>query len=58
MRRVVLMDHPGIARVLDAGTTPTGGPYFVMELVQGDPITHYCDANNLAITGFFGWHDA
>jgi serine/threonine protein kinase len=37
------MDHPNIARVLDAGTTGTGRPYFVMELVQGAPLTHYCD---------------
>ena len=46
---LAMMDHPGIARVLDAGTTPSGGPYFVMELVKGEPITAYCDRNNLSI---------
>jgi serine/threonine protein kinase/tetratricopeptide (TPR) repeat protein len=40
---LALMDHPNIAKVLDAGTTPQGGPYFVMELVKGVPITTYCD---------------
>ena len=38
-----LMDHPNIAKVLDAGTTSSGRPYFVMELVKGHPITQYCD---------------
>jgi serine/threonine protein kinase len=38
-----LMDHPNIAKVLDAGTTESGRPYFVMELVKGQPITQYCD---------------
>ena len=37
------MDHPNIARVLDAGATDSGRPYFVMELVHGVPITEYCD---------------
>ena len=37
------MDHPNIARVLDAGATDAGRPYFVMELVKGVPITEYCD---------------
>jgi eukaryotic-like serine/threonine-protein kinase len=46
---LALMDHPGIARVLDAGTTEQGGPYFVMELVRGIPITEYCDRNRLTI---------
>jgi WD40 repeat protein len=41
------MDHPNIAKVLDAGTTPAGRPYFVMELVSGVPITQYCDDNRL-----------
>ncbi len=41
------MDHPNIAKVFDAGTTDTGRPYFVMELVQGVPITEYCDQCNL-----------
>ena len=38
-----MMDHPNIAKVLDAGATDTGRPYFVMELVKGVPITEYCD---------------
>ena len=42
------MDHPNIARVLDAGATDSGRPYFVMELVRGIPITDYCDQNHLA----------
>ena len=40
---LALMDHPNIAKVLDAGTTDAGRPYFVMELVKGVPITEYCD---------------
>jgi serine/threonine protein kinase len=40
---LALMDHPNIARVLDGGATPDGRPYFVMDLVQGVPITRYCD---------------
>jgi hypothetical protein len=44
---LALMDHPNIARVLDAGATETGRPYFVMELVRGVRITNYCDDNNL-----------
>src|ERR1700677_3126891 len=44
---LAMMDHPNIARVLDAGTTETGRPYFVMELVRGIKITEYCDQNNL-----------
>jgi serine/threonine protein kinase len=44
---VAMMDHPNIARVLDAGTTAGGRPYFVMELVRGIKITEYCDQNNL-----------
>ncbi len=46
---LALMDHPGIARALDAGATDSGHPYFVMELVRGVPITDYCDQNSLAI---------
>jgi serine/threonine protein kinase/tetratricopeptide (TPR) repeat protein len=46
---LALMDHPSIARVLDAGTTTTGRPYFVMELVQGIPITAHCDQNRLNV---------
>jgi len=45
---LALMDHPNIARVLDAGSTPPGRPYFVMELVRGVPITDYCDTHKLA----------
>ncbi|HUA67631.1 MAG TPA: protein kinase [Candidatus Saccharimonadales bacterium] len=44
---LALMDHPNIAKVLDAGTTETGRPYFVMELVRGIKITKFCDKNNL-----------
>jgi serine/threonine protein kinase/Flp pilus assembly protein TadD len=44
---LALMDHPNIAKVHDAGTTPDGHPYFVMELVQGVPITRYCDEHRL-----------
>ena len=45
---LALMDHPSIAKVLDAGATETGRPYFVMELVTGVSITEYCDKNNLS----------
>ncbi len=44
---LAMMDHPNIARVLDAGATADGRPYFVMELVPGTPITTYCDAHRL-----------
>jgi serine/threonine protein kinase/Tfp pilus assembly protein PilF len=44
---LALMDHPDIAKVFDAGTTETGRPYFVMELVRGIPITEYCDQHQL-----------
>ncbi|MHC4311085.1 MAG: tetratricopeptide repeat protein [Planctomycetota bacterium] len=44
---LAIMDHPNIARVLDAGATETGRPYFVMELVKGVCITEYCDKNKL-----------
>jgi serine/threonine protein kinase/WD40 repeat protein len=44
---LAMMDHPNIARVLDAGTTDAGRPYFVMELVRGVKITQYCDHNHL-----------
>ncbi len=46
---LAMMDHPNIARVFDAGATETGRPYFVMELVKGDPVVEYCDKNNLSI---------
>ena len=45
---LAMMDHPNIAKVLDAGTTDTGRPYFVMELVKGVPITEYCDEQQLS----------
>ena len=45
---LALMDHPNIAKVLDAGATEMGRPYFVMELVRGIKITDYCDQNNLS----------
>src|SRR5262249_16334120 len=41
------MDHPNISKVLDAGTTDSGRPYFLMELVKGVPITEFCDARRL-----------
>ena len=46
---LAMMDHPNIARVLDAGTTEQGRPYFVMELIRGVPITEYCDENKLTV---------
>ncbi len=46
---LALMDHPNIAAVFDAGSTSAGRPYFVMELVQGLPITTYCDQHQLSI---------
>jgi eukaryotic-like serine/threonine-protein kinase len=46
---LALMDHPHIAKVLDAGTTDGGRPFFVMELVEGSPITRYCDEHRLGI---------
>ena len=47
---LALMDHPNIAKVLDAGATETGRPFFVMELVDGIKITKYCDDNHLSAT--------
>jgi WD40 repeat protein/serine/threonine protein kinase len=44
---LAMMDHPNIAKVFDAGSTDTGRPYFVMELVKGVPINQYCDKNHL-----------
>jgi tetratricopeptide (TPR) repeat protein len=44
---LALMDHPNIAKALDAGVTDTGRPFFVMELVKGVPITRYCDEHRL-----------
>ena len=48
-RAVALMEHPNIAAVLDAGTAENGQPYFVMELVHGQPITTYCDEGRLTL---------
>lgn len=47
---LALMEHPNIARVFDAGATETGRPYFVMELVEGVPITRYCDEHTLSLS--------
>jgi serine/threonine protein kinase len=44
---LAMMDHPNIARIYDGGTTDTGRPYFVMELVRGIPVTNYCDEARL-----------
>jgi len=44
---LAMMDHPNIARVLDAGATPDGQPFFVMELVKGVPIAQFCDERRL-----------
>jgi eukaryotic-like serine/threonine-protein kinase len=46
---LAMIDHPNIAKVLDAGATDNGRPYFVMELVKGVPITHYCDEQQLPL---------
>jgi serine/threonine protein kinase len=45
---LAMMDHPNIAKVLDAGATDTGRPYFVMELVRGIKITEFCDENKMS----------
>ncbi|MFO0959260.1 MAG: protein kinase [Isosphaeraceae bacterium] len=46
---LALMDHPNIARIYDGGVTPSGQPFFVMELVQGVPLTEYCDRQRLSV---------
>ncbi|QKK09349.1 MAG: serine/threonine protein kinase [Planctomycetota bacterium] len=46
---LAMMDHPNIAKVLDAGQTPSGRPFFAMELVQGETITDYCDQSRLTL---------
>ncbi len=51
---LALMDHPNIAKVLDAGATAQGYPYFVMEHIQGEPITAYCDRRQLTIAQRLG----
>jgi serine/threonine protein kinase/tetratricopeptide (TPR) repeat protein len=47
---LAMMDHPHIARIFDAGATPKGRPYFVMEYIEGVPITQYCDRNRATIS--------
>src|SRR5215207_11738170 len=44
---LAMMDHPGIAHIFDAGATPTGRPYFVMEYIEGEPVTQYCDRRRI-----------
>jgi serine/threonine protein kinase len=46
---LAMLDHPNIAKILDAGATETGRPFFVMELVRGTKITEFCDRNNLSM---------
>jgi tetratricopeptide (TPR) repeat protein len=46
---LALMDHSNLARVLDAGSTPDGRPFFVMDLVKGVPISHFCDSHKLTL---------
>src|SRR5436309_2572553 len=46
---VAMMDHPNLAKFIEAGTTPTGRPYFVMQFVKGIPITKFCDEQCLTI---------
>src|SRR6267142_1266517 len=46
---LALMDHPNISNVLDAGTTDSGRPFFVMELVKGIPLTQFCDEHKLPV---------
>jgi serine/threonine protein kinase len=46
---IAVMDHPNIAKLLDAGTTTEGSPFFVMELVKGIPLNEYCDEHRLSI---------
>ena len=46
---LAMMDHPNIAKVFDAGATPTGRPFFAMELVRGDRLTDWCDAHRLPV---------
>jgi len=46
---LAVMDHPNVARALDAGTTDEGLPYFVMEMVAGDPITDHADRHELSL---------
>ena len=45
---LAVIDHPNIAKVLDAGVAASGRPYFVMEYVKGEPITDFCDRKKLS----------
>jgi serine/threonine protein kinase len=47
---LAMMDHPNVARIFDAGATPKGRPYFVMEYIDGVPITQYCDGKRMTIS--------
>lgn len=53
-RTLAQLEHPNIARLLDAGTSERGRPYFVMELVRGVPLTEYCDARQLGVRARLG----
>ena len=46
---LAMMDHPNVARIFDAGATPKGRPYFVMEYIEGVPITQYCDGKRMIL---------
>ena len=46
---LAILDHPNIARIFDAGSSPTGRPYFAMEYVAGEPITAFCDSHRLSV---------
>ena len=48
-RILALLEHPGIARLVDGGITPDGLPYFAMELVEGEPIDQYCESRHLSL---------
>lgn len=52
---LALMDHPNIARICDGGVTPTGQPFFVMEMVEGVPLTEYCDKQRLTVAARLTW---
>jgi serine/threonine protein kinase/tetratricopeptide (TPR) repeat protein len=51
---IALMDHPHVAKLLDAGTTESGAPFFVMELVKGIPINEFCDQHRLSVAARLG----
>ena len=51
---LAIMDHPNIARIFDAGATRKGRPYFVMEYIEGSPITHYCDRKRIGVSERLG----